>query len=74
MTEPAIPQGLRRDLLTPFVVFGVVALAAAGGALYEISYYAGQSALSGQALGTTVGIVIALVAFFAIGLRAPRNE
>jgi hypothetical protein len=74
MTDPAASGDRRRGAVTPFIVFGLVALAAAGGALYEISYYAGQSALSGQALGTTAGIVIALVAFFALGFRAPSNE
>ncbi|MFZ0890874.1 MAG: hypothetical protein WB778_05175 [Thermoplasmata archaeon] len=74
MSDPTAAGGLRRGFFTPFVVFGLIALAAAGGALYEMSYYAGQSALSGQALGTTIGIVIALAAFFALGLRAPSNE
>jgi hypothetical protein len=71
-SEP--PGSSHPRFLTPFAVFGLVALAAAGGAIYEMSYYAGQSALSGQALGTTIGIVIAVIAFFVIGIRAPRNE
>jgi hypothetical protein len=74
MTGSASAENRGRGVVTPFLIFGLVALAAAGGALYEMSYYAGQSALSGQALGTTAGIVIALIVFFVLGLRAPNNE
>lgn len=58
----------------PFAAFGVAAAAAAIGAVWEMSYYAGNSALSPGDLGTTLGIVAALVAFFVWGSRAPRNE
>jgi hypothetical protein len=60
--------------VTPFVGFGLVAAAAAIGAIWEMSYYAGNSALSAGDLSTTLGIVAALVAFFVWGARAPRNE
>ena len=73
MTEP--PEGRTTSTgPTPFVVFGLAAALAAVGAVYEMSYYAGNAALSPGALGTTIGIVIALVAFFALGIRAPANE
>ncbi len=68
-TPPPAARGL-----TPFVAFGLVAIAAAVGAVYEMSYYAGNSALSPGTLGTTVGIVLALGGFFVWGLRAPPNE
>jgi hypothetical protein len=58
----------------PFAAFGLVAGAAAVGAIWEMSYYAGTPALSPGALGTTIGIVIALVAFFVWGMRAPAND
>jgi len=58
----------------PFAAFGLVAAAAAVGAVWEMSYYAGNAALSAGDLGTTLGIVAALVAFFVWGARAPRNE
>ncbi len=58
----------------PFGVFGIVAAIAAAGAVFEMSYYSANAALSPAALGTTVGIVIALLAFFAWGIRAPPNE
>ncbi len=76
MTDPAptlAPASTSRGL-SPFTAFGLVAIAAAVGAVYEMSYYAGDSALSPGTLGTTVGIVIALVGFFVWGLRAPPNE
>ena len=60
--------------IPPFFAFGLVAIAAAIGAIWEMSYYAGNSALSPGTLGTTIGIGIALVAFFLWGLRAPANE
>ena len=60
--------------VSPFLAFGLVAAAAAIGAVWEMSYYAGTPALSPAALGTTVGIVLALLAFFAWGSRAPPNE
>jgi hypothetical protein len=73
MTEepPVFPD---RPGIGPFVAFGLVAAAAAIGAVWEMSYYAGNSALSGGDLTTTLGIVAALVAFFVWGARAPRNE
>ncbi|HTW76329.1 MAG TPA: hypothetical protein VMG14_00990 [Thermoplasmata archaeon] len=59
---------------TPFLVFGVAAMLAAVGALIELVYYSGNSALSPGTLGTTIGLVIAVVAFFAWGILAPANE
>jgi hypothetical protein len=70
-TPPAFPE---RPGIGPFLGFGLVAAAAAIGAVWEMSYYAGNSALSAGDLGTTLGIVAALVAFFVWGARAPRNE
>ncbi|MGA8303498.1 MAG: hypothetical protein WA691_02045 [Thermoplasmata archaeon] len=58
----------------PFAAFGVAAAVAAVGAVWEMSYFAGNSALSAGDLGTTLGIVAALVAFFVWGSRAPPNE
>jgi hypothetical protein len=58
----------------PFTIFGLAAALAAIGAVWEMAYYAGNSALSPGVLGTVVGIVLALVAFFVWGLRAEPNE
>lgn len=63
-----------RTGIGPFLAFGLVAAAAAVGAVWEMSYYAGNSALSAGDLSTTIGIVAALVAFFVWGARAPKNE
>jgi hypothetical protein len=72
MTEDPSTSG--GSAIGPFAAFGIVAAVAAIGAVWEMSYYAGNSALSPAALGTTVGIVIALIAFFAWGVRADPNE
>jgi hypothetical protein len=71
MTPPNPP---RRAEPTPFAVFGAVAIVAAAGALAEMLYYSTTPALSAGTLGTLVGIVGALIAFFALGLRGPSNE
>jgi hypothetical protein len=73
MTQ-ATTQFPDRPGIGPFVAFGLVAAAAAIGAVWEMSYYAGNAALSAGDLGTTLGIVAALVAFFVWGVRAPPNE
>ncbi len=73
MTE-APPPAPRRRTIGPFLAFGLVAMAAAIGALYEISYWVGVSAFTSDTIGTTLGIVAALVAFFAWGLYAPAND
>lgn len=73
MTGPLNPEPVRRGV-GPFPIFGLVAVAAAVGAVLEISYWVGIPAFSSAIVGTTVGIVAALVAFFAWGLRAPPND
>lgn len=73
MTDPA-PSPEAAASVGPFLAFGLVAAVAAGGAVWEMSYYAGSSAFSSAALGTTVGIILALVAFFAYGSHGPANE
>lgn len=73
MTNEPPPTGSGGGI-GPFAAFGLVAIAAAVGAVWEMSYYAGNSALAPGTLATTVGIVIALIAFFVWGLRGPRNE
>jgi hypothetical protein len=70
-TPPTFPD---RAGIGPFLAFGLVAAAAAVGAVWEMSYYTGNSALSAGDLSTTLGIVAALVAFFVWGARAPKNE
>ncbi len=60
--------------LGPFAAFGLVALLAGVGAIFELAYWVGQPALSGGVIGTTLGIGAALIAFFVWGLRAPPNE
>jgi hypothetical protein len=74
MTDASSPPSASPRALGPFVVFGVAALIAAIAAVVELSYYAGNSALAPSALGTTLGIVIAVGAFFVWGLRAPPND
>jgi hypothetical protein len=74
MTEDAPTPATVGRGPTPFAVFGLAAILAAVGAVWEMSYFAGNSALSPGTLGTTIGIVLALVAFFVWGWRAPPNE
>jgi hypothetical protein len=57
-----------------FAVFGMVAVVAAAGALFEMAYYSTTPALGEATLGTLIGIIGALIAFFVWGLRAPPNE
>lgn len=64
----------RRRYFSPFAAFGVVAALAIGGALWEDSYYASAPALSGAALGTTLGIAVAAIVFFWLAWRAPPNN
>ena len=59
---------------TPFAVFGYALLVACSFALYEMAYYAGEPALASATIGTVGGIVVAVIAFFVIGLSAPPNE
>jgi hypothetical protein len=73
MSAPDEPGSTDRGL-GPFLAFGLVAGAAAIGAIWEEAYYAGNSALDPGVLGTLTGIVIAVLAFFAWGLRASPNE
>jgi hypothetical protein len=70
--SPAPPQRVRGP--TAFVVFGVVAVIAAVGALLEMAYYTATPALGEATLGTMIGIVGALIGFFVWGLLAPPNE
>ena len=65
---------MTREWSGPFVVFGLVAALAAVGAVFEISYWVGDPAFTGALAGTTVGILVALVAFFGFGLSAPPND
>lgn len=60
--------------LSPFVVFGAVAAAAIGGAIFEMLYYVTAPGLEGAAIGTTGGILVAVVVFFGFALTAPPNE
>ena len=57
-----------------FSVFGLVAVLAAAGALFEMSYYSTSPALGSATLGTVLGIIGALIGFFLWGLSAPPNE
>ncbi len=73
--EPASAAGPRQGAsVAPFTDFGLVLLAAGSGALWEMAYYDGLPALFQAAIGTTLGIVVALTAFFALGLKGPPNE
>lgn len=60
--------------VAPFTAFGLVLLAAGVGALWEMAYYDGLPALFQAAIGTTLGIAVALSAFFVLGLKGPPNE
>ncbi len=71
---PAHPPRRSRGHLSPFTIFGLAAILAAAGALFEMSYYDGSPIGSSAVFGTTLGILLALIAFFVIGLRAPPNE
>jgi hypothetical protein len=59
---------------TPFAIFGYALLVACSFALYEMAYYAGEPALASATIGTVGGIVVAVIAFFVIGLTGPPNE
>jgi hypothetical protein len=71
MTAPT-PTGSRWS--TPFAIFGYAMIAASALAIAEISYYSTTPALSASSLGTTLGIIVAVVAFVLFGLWAPPNE
>lgn len=74
--DPATPPPpvRRATRVGPFAIFGLAAILAAAGALFEMSYYDGSPIASPSILGTTIGILLALIAFFVIGLRAPPND
>jgi hypothetical protein len=77
MTETAAtpgPAARRGASVSPFTGFGLVLLVAGGGALWEMAYYDGLPALFQAAIGTTLGIAVALTVFFALGLKGPPNE
>jgi tryptophan-rich sensory protein len=59
---------------SPFAIFGLVAVLAAAGAIAEALYYATSPGLSAASLGTTLGIIVAVGAFLAVGLWAPPND
>ncbi len=68
------PPARRATRVGPFAIFGLAAILAAAGAVFEMSYYDGSPIASTSVLGTTIGILLALVAFFVIGLKAPPND
>jgi ABC-type cobalamin transport system permease subunit len=63
-----------RRRVSPFLAFALVAALAVGGAIWEDSYFTTTPGLSGASLGTTVGIVIAVVVFFLLASLAPAND
>jgi hypothetical protein len=71
MTGPSETPAVR---LSAFTVFGMVAIAAASGALFEMFYYTTTPALAPATYGTVFGIIGALIGFFVWGLTAPPNE
>lgn len=70
----ARPSESRTRRLGPFAAFGFVGAIAILGAVWEMSYYATSPVLSGASLGTTLGVVVAAIVFFAIALYAPPND
>ncbi len=73
MSSADSPAPVRHGI-APFTVFFIVAMLAAAGAVFEISYWVGVPAFAPATLPPFLGIVAALVAFFAWGARAPPNE
>jgi hypothetical protein len=59
---------------SPFAIFGFAMIAASAVAMAEILYYSTTPALSAASLGTTLGIVLAVIAFVAFGLWGPSND
>lgn len=59
---------------SPFAIFGYAMAVASAYAVFDMSYYAGVPALSSATLGTISGVVVAVIAFLVIGVRAPPNE
>ena len=59
---------------SPFAVFGYVMIVASVWAVFEMSYYAGVSALAAETLGTIAGTVVAIIAFLVIGVQGAPNE
>lgn len=74
MTAAMSASRAPRRSMGPFAAFGAVAVIAAIGAIFEISYWVGLSAISPSVIGTALGIAAALVAFFVWGLRGPSND
>lgn len=69
---PVTSEG--RRWASPFAIFGYVMILASAYAVFEMSYYAGASALGAETLGTILGVLVAIVAFLVIGISAPVNE
>jgi hypothetical protein len=59
---------------SPFAIFGYAMVAASAMAIAEIAYYSTDPALSAASLGTTGGIVVAVIAFVLFGLWGAPNE
>jgi hypothetical protein len=59
---------------SPFAIFGFAMIAASALAIAEVSYYSTTPALSAASLGTTLGIVVGVVAFVLFGIWGPSNE
>jgi hypothetical protein len=58
----------------PFVWFGVSGALGAAFALFMGLEYVNTPTFDAAALPTILGVVLALIAFFAIGRSAPPNE
>jgi hypothetical protein len=74
MTAPGPSAPSESPWRSPFAIFGYAAIAAAALAIAEISYYSTTPALSSASLGTTLGIVAAVLAFVAFGWWGPSND
>ncbi len=60
--------------VSPFAVFGVATVIAAGWAIYQMVAWASVPSFGSSAWPTTIGIMIALGVFFVLALAGPPND
>lgn len=72
--DPDLPRRSPRRSLTPFSWFGVAAGVAAAWAVYQTLAWTTVPGLDNLDWPTVGGILLALTAFFVLGIRSPAND